>query len=60
MEKKGVLIHYDLANYNSVAAIMMEDIGEARNDGFILHGRTEGALAKGCSLAVESFLNTMK
>ena len=58
--EKGVLIHYDLANYNSVAAIMMEDIGEARNDGFILHGRTEGALAKGCSLAVESFLNTMK
>lgn len=56
--EKGILIHYDLANYNSVATIMMEDVGEPTQEGFILHGRTEGALAKGCSLAVEEFLNS--
>ncbi|WP_180522239.1 LuxE/PaaK family acyltransferase [Staphylococcus haemolyticus] len=56
--EKGILIHYDLANYNSVATIMMEDVGEPTEQGFILHGRTEGSLAKGCSLAVEEFLNS--
>ena len=55
--EKGILIHYDLANYNSVAAILMEDIGEYKEKGFVLHGRTKGSLAKGCSLAMEDFLN---
>ncbi len=52
----GVLAHTDLANFNSVLTILTEDLGHTQGDGFILLGRAQGAQAKGCSLAVESFL----
>jgi hypothetical protein len=58
--KQGIIIHYDLANFNSVLAIMTEDIGIETEDGFHLLGRAEGAEAKGCSLAVEQFLSSSK
>jgi acyl-CoA synthetase (AMP-forming)/AMP-acid ligase II len=55
--EKGIIVHYDLANINSVLAIMTEDVGIKEGEGFHLLGRAEGAEAKGCSLAVEQFLS---
>ncbi|ARF14402.1 long-chain-fatty-acid--CoA ligase [Sporosarcina ureae] len=52
----GVLIQYDLANVNSVAAILTEDMGVKKENGFLFLGRVEGAEAKGCSLALEAFV----
>ena len=54
--ERGVLVHCDLANFNSVTTILTEDVGVAVDGGFLLLGRAEGAQAKGCSLAVEEFL----
>ncbi|MFB5660259.1 long-chain fatty acid--CoA ligase [Alteribacillus sp. HJP-4] len=54
----GIIVHYDLANINSVAAIMTEDIGKKEGDGFHLLGRAAGTEAKGCSLALEEFLSS--
>ena len=54
--ERGVLVHCDLANFNSVTSILTEDVGLAVDGGFLLLGRAEGAQAKGCSLAVEEFL----
>jgi hypothetical protein len=58
--EQGIIIHYDLANLNSVLAIMTEDVGVETEDGFVLLGRATGAEAKGCSLAVEQFLSSSK
>lgn len=58
--ERGILVHTDLANYNSVTTILTEDVGIATDDGFILLGRAQGAQAKGCSLAVEDFLQAAR
>jgi hypothetical protein len=52
----GLLAHLDLANLDSVAAILTEDIGVAVHDGFRLLGRNQGAEPRGCSLAMEELL----
>jgi phenylacetate-coenzyme A ligase PaaK-like adenylate-forming protein len=52
----GVLAHTDLGNFNSAITILTEDLGHTHDDGFVLLGRAQGAPAKGCSLAVEHFL----
>lgn len=51
----GLLVHYDLANLNSVLAIQTEDYGIAApdGDGFMLLGRAPGAILRGCSLTAE-------
>ncbi len=54
--ERGILVHCDLANFNSVTTILTEDVGTAADGGFRLLGRAEGAQAKGCSLAVEEFI----
>jgi hypothetical protein len=54
--QRGILVHTDLANFNSAVTILTEDVGQAVEDGFILLGRAQGAEAKGCSLAVDEFL----
>ena len=54
--ERGILVHCDLANFNSVTTILTEDVGVAAGGGFLLLGRAEGAQAKGCSLAVEEFI----
>ena len=57
----GVLVHYDVANLNSVLAIQTEDWGYAMGDGdgsvdgFVLLGRAPGAALRGCSLTAEEF-----
>ena len=58
--ERGVLVHCDLANFNSVTSILTEDVGVAVDGGFLLLGRAEGAQAKGCSLAVEEFLQAAR
>jgi hypothetical protein len=56
--ERGILVHCDLANFNSVTTILTEDVGVEVDSGFLLLGRAEGAQAKGCSLAVEEFIRT--
>jgi hypothetical protein len=58
--ERGVLVHCDLANFNSVTTILTEDVGIAIEGGFFLLGRAEGAQAKGCSLAVQEFLQAAR
>jgi len=52
----GLLSHVDLANLDSVAAILTEDLGSEKFDGFQLLGRAEGAEPRGCSLSMEDLL----
>lgn len=52
----GMLVHHDLAHFNSVSAILTEDLGAMVEGGFLLLGRAAGAQARGCSMAVEEFL----
>lgn len=54
--EKGIIVHYDLANLNSVIGILTEDVGIQEKEGFQLLGRANGAEAKGCSLVVEQFI----
>jgi hypothetical protein len=58
--ERGILVHTDLANYNSVTTILTEDVGIATGDGFVLLGRAQGSQAKGCSLAVDEFLQASR
>jgi hypothetical protein len=58
--ERGILVHCDLANFNSVTSILTEDVGVAVAGGFLLLGRAEGAQAKGCSLAVQDFLRAAR
>tara|TARA_B100000686_G_C16734449_1_gene942740 strand:+ start:611 stop:1702 length:1092 start_codon:yes stop_codon:yes gene_type:complete len=55
----GVLVHCDLAHFNSVSTILTEDMGVIVDEGFLLAGRAEGADGKGCSVAVEEFLSAI-
>ena len=52
----GLLAHLDLANVDSVAAILTEDIGREVDGGFLVIGRASGAAAKGCSLTLDDLL----
>ena len=58
--ERGVLVHCDLANFNSATSIVTEDVGIVVEGGFHLLGRVDGAEAKGCSLMVEEFLRTAR
>jgi hypothetical protein len=49
----GLLVHYDLANVWSCAAIRSEDVGIRRGNSYELVGRAPGAGLRGCSLSVE-------
>ncbi|MFT6590129.1 MAG: hypothetical protein ACJA2P_000973 [Rhodoferax sp.] len=57
---QGVLSHCDLGNFNSVTTLLTEDVGVVVEAGFLLLGRVQGSAAKGCSLAVEEFLNAAR
>jgi D-arabinose 1-dehydrogenase-like Zn-dependent alcohol dehydrogenase len=54
--ERGLLLHYDLINRNSVLAVLSEDVGLAVEDGFELLGRAQGAEARGCSIALDELL----
>ena len=50
----GALVHVDLANRSSCAAVLTEDLGARVDDGIVLLGREQGAALRGCSLDAES------
>lgn len=52
----GLLAHIDLANIDSVAAILTEDLGREVDGGFSLIGRAGDADLKGCSLTLDDLL----
>jgi len=54
--QRGVLAYYDLANWDSCIAILTEDIVVASEHGFKIIGRAKGAVAKGCSISADEFL----
>jgi hypothetical protein len=53
----GLLMHLDLANLGSVAAVLTADMGVAVEGGFRVLGRAPGAEPRGCSLALEELLD---
>jgi hypothetical protein len=58
--KWGVLVHYDLANLDSVMAVETSDVGrfsEDGSEGFELRGRLQGADPRGWSIAVDTLLS---
>ncbi len=54
--KRGILCHLDLANLDSVMAILTDDLGVAVGDGFRILGRAEDAEPRGCSMMMEELL----
>jgi hypothetical protein len=56
----GLLRHFDLANLFSVSAIQTEDLGIARDEGFEMRGRADGAAPRGCSIAMDMFLSSTR
>ncbi len=59
--RPGLLAHFDLANAGSVCHILTEDFGRTTADGGLrLLGRVPGSPPRGCSLAAESFLRTIR
>ena len=58
--EQGIIVHYDLANYNSVLALQTEDVGYQRDGGFVLLGRAQGSDAKGCSISLSEFMDAVK
>ncbi|MEX1256536.1 MAG: hypothetical protein WEG36_02850 [Gemmatimonadota bacterium] len=52
----GLLSHLDLANLDSVTAILTEDLGVTTEGGFRLRGRIVGSEPRGCSLSMEDLL----
>ncbi len=58
--ERGILVHCDLASFNSTTTILTEDVGVAVDGGFLLLGRAEGTQAQGCSVAAEDFLRAAR
>jgi len=55
--KAGVLRHFDLANFDSVAMLQTEDMGRAQGRRITLRGRALDAEPRGCSLLAEEILS---
>ncbi|MFT5039869.1 MAG: hypothetical protein ACI8TX_000823 [Hyphomicrobiaceae bacterium] len=58
--ERGLLVHLDIANFDHPALILTQDIGRCFDDGFEIEGRAKGADARGCSLAIEEFMDREK
>ncbi len=58
--KIGVLRHFDLANLDSVMAILTDDLGLAGSGGFEILGRARGAELRGCSIAMDQWLTAQR
>jgi len=54
--RPGLVAVTDLANLYSCAFLLTQDIGVQYPDGFEILGRAPGAEAKGCSIAMDEFL----
>jgi hypothetical protein len=55
--ERGLLVHHDLANAGSVAAVLTEDVGFKDERGLSLIGRVAGASPRGCSVAMDELLS---
>jgi hypothetical protein len=60
--RRGLVVHYDLANRGSCLAVLAEDVGYSvpqggSGNGFVLLGRAEGTEARGCSVALDEILD---
>jgi hypothetical protein len=55
----GLLRHFDLANARICPALQTEDLGYEMEEGFEILGRAQGAELRGCSLAMEQFLEAV-
>ncbi|MGH7682673.1 MAG: hypothetical protein ACRENN_11895, partial [Candidatus Eiseniibacteriota bacterium] len=56
----GLLIHYDLANFEIPLAIQTEDVGFREGDRLHLAGRLLDAEPRGCSLTFERFVGARR
>jgi hypothetical protein len=56
----GLLRHLDLANARLCVALQSEDLGYETEGGFEILGRAAGAELRGCSLAMEQFLDAVR
>lgn len=56
----GILCHHDLANLGSVAVVLTEDLGVREGEGFRVLGRASGAEPRGCSLAMDDLLESVR
>jgi len=56
----GILQHFDLANLNSVCAVLTEDLAYEAEGGFVLMGRAPGAMPRGCSIAMDMLLSAAR
>jgi hypothetical protein len=56
----GLLQHVDLANLSSVLVVQTEDLGVATDDGFAVLGRAPGATPRGCSIAMDDLLSSVR
>jgi hypothetical protein len=56
----GLLRHWDLANIASVASLQTDELGTQIGHGFEVLGRARGAELRGCSLAMEQFLDARR
>jgi hypothetical protein len=58
----GLLCHLDLANLDSAALLLTEDLGMERDGGpgFRVLGRNPGAPPRGCSLSIEAWLEAAR
>jgi len=52
----GLLRLEDLANVDSCAVLQTADLAREVDDGFVLIGRAEGAVPRGCSIAIDEAL----
>ncbi|HEX2678298.1 MAG TPA: acyl-protein synthetase [Polyangiales bacterium] len=53
----GLLRIDDLANFDSVCAIQTSDLARREGDGLVVLGRAQGAIPRGCSIAVDEWRN---
>ena len=56
----GILRIEDLANLDSCAVVQTADLARTVGDGFVLLGRAEGAVPRGCSLAMDEALGSSR
>lgn len=54
--QSGLVAVTDLANLDSCAFLLTQDVGVQHPDGFEVLGRSAGAEARGCSIAMDQFL----
>ena len=55
---KGALVHFDLSNFDRSLAILTDDLGCYKENGFEVCGRIKEGDLKGCSLTIEELIKS--